>query len=427
MSIVCLHGGRIVDPQSEIDEQRDLFFQNGKIINLDEKADLSNCEKIDVSGKIIFPGLIDLRTHLKYITSDKGENISTLTKAASAGGYTTILLMPNSDTKADNPGAIQYIQDRIKNNGRTKVLVCGCITKGAGGKELAPLGSLKETGVIAISDCPKSIQDNQIFSKGVEYASMFNLPVIDLPRDLSLSLNGTAHDGPIALKMGLGGYPRIAEELYVQRAISVSSSSGAKIHLTSISSHGSVEMIKEAKKRNIKISSDVTPHHISLTENNISEYDPNFKTSPPLREDRDRQALIEGLLDGTIDCISTAHEPYEDHLKNVEYDLAPPGVIGLETSLSIVLKSLKENEGFSWIKLISLLSSNAAKILDLDVGTFKKGKSADIVVFDPEKKWTPSRKNNLSNASNSPYENIEQTGKVIKTFVNGEIVFEDKS
>lgn len=425
MNVSCLQGGRLIDPENNIDRQEDLYFVGGKIANKSEVIDAKKIEYYDVRGKIIFPGLVDLRTHLKYITSEKGENILSLTKAASSGGYTTILLIPDTETKADNSGTIQYIQDRIRNNALINVLICGCLTKGAKGSELAPLGSLKEIGVTAISDCPKSIQDNQIFSKGVEYASMFNLPVIDLPRDQSLSLGGSAHDGPIALKMGLGGYPRIAEELYVQRAISVASSLGTKIHVTSISSHGSVEMLREAKKRNVLISSDVTAHHLFLTEESISEYDPNFKTSPPLREEKDRKALINGLLDGTIDCISSAHEPHEEHVKNVEYDLAPSGVIGLETTLSVALKCLKEEKGFSWLKLISYLSSNPSRIMELEVGSFQKGKNADIVVFDPERKWTVQREGYNSNAINTPFEKSQFTGKVVKTFVNGELVFEE--
>ena len=424
MIIKCLKGGRVVDPVNKIDKEKDLYFGEGKILNFSDQTDSKDIEIIDVRGKIIFPGLIDLRTHLKYITSEKGENISSLTKAASAGGYTTIMLMPDTDSKADNPGAIQYVQDRINNEALINVLVCGCLTKDASGEKLAPLGSFREINVKAISDCPQSIQDNQIFAKGVEYASMFNLPVIDLPRDFSLSSHGVAHDGPVALKMGLGGYPRIAEELFVQRAISVASSLGTKIHLSSISSSGSVDMIREAKKRNVSISADVTPHHLFLTEKSISEYNPNFKTSPPLREEKDRKSLINGLFDGTIDSISSAHQPYEEHIKNVEYDLSPPGVIGIQTALSASYECLKDEKNFSWLKLISFLSTNAAKILSLDTPSFESGKNANIVIFDPLKKWSFNKSTSLSNASNCPFDNFQFNGRVEKTFMNGNLIFD---
>ena len=423
MSITCLHGGRIVDPANEINKIKDLYFEKNKIISKPPIGSNKKIKKIDVTGKIVMPGLVDLRTHLKNITSGQSENIKSGTRAAAAGGYTTILLMPDILPRADNPGTIQFIQDRILKHACVKVLLCGCLTKDAGGESLAPLGSLKEIGVAAISDCPRTTQNNQIFSKGVEYASMFGLLVIDLPRDISLSRNGSAHDGPMALKMGLGGYPRMAEELYVQRAISISKSVKTKIHLTSISSHGSVEMIRAAKEKGILISADVTPHHLSLNEDCITEFDPNFKMSPPVREEIDRNALVGGLLDGTIDCVSTAHEPFQEHEKNVEYDLSPPGVIGLETALSTCYQNLKECEEFSWLKLISSMSYNAAKILETNSGTLSVGSSADIVIFDSEFKWKYNIKNRLSLAGNTPFENREFRGKVEKTFVDGKLAF----
>ena len=423
MSITCLHGGRIVDPANEINEIKDLYFEKNKIISKPPSTSKNKIKNIDVNGKIVLPGLVDLRTHLKNITSGQSENILSGTRAAAAGGYTTILLMPDILPRADNPGTIQFIQDRILKHACVKVLLCGCLTKDAKGESLAPLGSLKEIGVAAISDCPRTTQNNQIFTKGVEYASMFDLLVIDLPRDISLSRNGSAHDGPLALKMGLGGYPRMAEELYVQRAISISKSVKTKIHLTSISSHGSVEMIRAAKEKGILISADVTPHHLSLNEDCITEFNPNFKMSPPIREEIDRNALVEGLLDGTIDCVSTAHEPFQEHEKNMEYDLSPPGVIGLETALSACYQNLKGCKEFSWLKLIDSMSYNAAKILEINSGTLSVGTSADIVIFDPELKWKYNNKNRLSLAANTPFENREFKGKVEKTFVDGKLAF----
>lgn len=423
MSITCLRGGRVVDPANRTNKIQDLYFEKNKIISFDQIIAKKKIKIIDVNGKIVFPGLIDLRSHLKNITGGQSENILSGTEAAAAGGYTTILLMPNITPKADNAGTIQFIQDRILKHACVKVLLCGCLTKDAKGEALAPLGSLKEIGVAAISDCPNTSQNNLIFSKGVEYASMFNLLVIDLPRDISLSKNGSAHEGPLALKMGLGGYPRIAEELYVQRAISISKSLKAKIHLTSISSHGSVEMIKEAKKKGILITADVTPHHLNLNEDCITNFDPNFKMSPPIREEIDRRALVKGLKEGTIDCISTAHEPFQEHEKNVEYDLAPSGVIGLETALSACYQILKNDKDFTWLNLIRSMSYNASKVLEIDGGTLSVGSNADIAVFDPNLNWKYNAKNGLSQATNSAFEKSEFMGKVVKTFVDGKLVF----
>ena len=423
MSITCLKGGRVVDPANQTNKIQDLYFEKNKIISFAQIISKKKIKIINVNGKIVFPGLIDLRSHLKNITGGQSENILSGTEAAAAGGYTTILLMPNITPKADNAGTIQFIQDRILKHACVKVLLCGCLTKDAKGESLAPLGSLKEIGVAAISDCPRTSQNNLIFSKGVEYASMFNLLVIDLPRDISLSKNGSAHEGPLALKMGLGGYPRIAEELYVQRAISISKSLKAKIHLTSISSHGSVEMIKEAKKKGILITADVTPHHLILNESCITNFDPNFKMSPPIREEIDRKALVRGLKDGTIDCVSTAHEPFQEHEKNVEYDLAPSGVIGLETALSACYQILKNDKDFTWLNLIRSMSYNASKVLEIEGGTLSVGSKADIGVFDPNLNWKYNAKKSLSQATNSAFENTEFLGKVIKTFVDGKLVF----
>jgi dihydroorotase len=422
-SITHLKGGRVIDPVNNTDEIKDLFFMDGIIIKTPEKNLESKVKEVNVEGKIVFPGLVDLRTHLRNISGGQAENIKTVTAAAPAGGYTTLLLMPDICPMADNTGTIQYIQDRILKYASIKILLCGCLTKEARGESLAPLGSLKENGVVAISDCPRTTQNNQIFTKGVEYASMFNLPIIELPRDRSLSENWTAHDGPLALKLGLGGFPRIAEELFVQRAISVSKSVGTQIHLSSISTCGSVDMIREAKRKNVKISADVTAHHLSLNESSINDYNPNFKTSPPLREEIDRTALIEGLNDGTIDCICSAHQPFQEHEKNVEFDLTPAGVTGLETALSICYEILiKENE-FSWKNLISLMSSNPSTILGQANQQLVSGNWANIAIFDPNLNWNFDEANRISQAINSPFDGRNFTGKIIKTFFKGEEVY----
>ena len=425
MSITCLRGGRVIDPVNEVDEVKDIYFEGDEIINFRNKKSKDSVKIIDVKDKIIFPGLVDLRSHLKNISGGQSENILSISQSAAAGGYTTILLMPDVNPKADNPGTIQHIQDRIIKHSLVNILLCGSLTNDGKGGTLAPLGSLKEIGVTAVSDCPSTPQNNQIFFKGIEYASMFGLLVIDLPRDISLSKSGSAHDGPQALKMGLGGYPRIAEELFVQRAISISKSVNTKIHLTSISSGGSVEMIREAKKKGIQITADVTPHHITLNELSIAEFNPNFKTSPPIREEADRKELINGIINGTIDCIASAHEPFDEHQKNVEYDLAPAGVTSLETSFSICYNILKQSDQFSWLKLVKLMSHNPAKILNVNAGCLSQGKKADIGVFDPEYEWVYNEKYRKSNASNSPFNEKKFKGKIVQTFVNGKCIFKN--
>lgn len=416
MKTICLTGGRIIDPSTESDEKRDLYFYDNKIIS---PKDAKNTEFIDVTGKIVFPGLVDLSCHINDLSGGNCENIFSMTRAAAAGGYSTVVLMPNLNPIPDNPATIQFINDQIKKDACINVKLTGCLTKGSNGKALAPLGSLKNAGVVAITDSPTSPQDNQIFCKAVEYASMFDLPVIDLPRDLSLSEEGNAHDGPIALKMGLGGYPRIAEELFVQRAISISRSLKTKVHLSSISSFGSVDLIKDAKNKGVMITADVSPQHLALTESKILNYDTNFKTTPPLREEVDRKFLIDGLMNGTIDCISSSHEPVKEYEKNVEYDLAPSGVTSLETALNISLQQLSKHPKFTWINLLKFMSLRPSEIIKVEGGGLGVGSIANIVIFDPLKKWKYCSKEGKSRAFNTPFNNSEFSGKVIQTYFNG--------
>ena len=419
MKTICLKGGRIIDPSTEKDEKGDLYFYDDKIIS---PKDAKNIEVIDVTGKIIFPGLVDLRCHINDLSGGNGENIFSVTRAAAAGGYSTIVLMPNLNPIPDNPATIQFIKDQIKRDACINVKLTGCLTKGSNGKALAPLGSLKNAGVVAITDSPLSPQDNQIFCKAVEYASMFDLPVIDLPRDLSLSENGNAHDGPSALKMGLGGYPRIAEELFVQRAISISRSLNTRVHLSSISSFASVDLIKEAKNRDVMITADVSPQHLALTETKILNYDTNFKTTPPLREEVDRKYLIDGLMDGTIDCISTAHEPIKEYEKNIEYDLAPTGVTSLETAFNISLQQLSEHPKFTWVNLLKFMSLRPSEIINVEGGELRVGNTANIVIFDPLKKWKYHSSKSKSRAFNTPFNNEEFHGKVLQIYLNGKAI-----
>ena len=416
MKTICLTGGRIIDPSTESDEKRDLYFYDNKIIS---PKDAKNTEFIDVTGKIVFPGLVDLSCHINDLSGGNCENIFSMTRAAAAGGYSTVVLMPNLNPIPDNPATIQFINEQIKKDACINVKLTGCLTKGSNGKALAPLGSLKNAGVVAITDSPTSPQDNQIFCKAVEYASMFDLPVIDLPRDLSLSEEGNAHDGPIALKMGLGGYPRIAEELFVQRAISISRSLKTKVHLSSISSFGSVDLIKDAKNKGVMITADVSPQHLALTESKILNYDTNFKTTPPLREEVDRKFLIDGLMNGTIDCISSSHEPVKEYEKNVEYDLAPSGVTSLETALNISLQQLSKHPKFTWINLLKFMSLRPSEIIKVEGGGLGVGSIANIVIFDPLKKWKYCSEEGKSRAFNTPFNNSEFSGKVIQTYFNG--------
>jgi dihydroorotase len=408
-------GARIIDPSQNLDEKRDLWVTNGKI-TFDRQN--GETESVNASEMVIMPGMVDLRSHLHA-----PESLTSLSAAAAAGGYTAILTMPDTRPPADNPGAVRLMQEKASKVATINFLQCGCLTKGSKGEELAPLGTLKEAGVVAVSDCPGSPQNTEIFVKGLEYASMFDLPVIEFPRDFSISSSGVAHDGPTSLKMGIGGYPRMAEELFVQRAIIVSRNIRANIHLSSISSSGSVELIRDAKARGIPITADTTPHHLTLTDEKILGYDANSKTMPPLREKSDRQAILEGVLDGTIDCICTAHEPCHEHEKQVEFDLAPSGIIGYETALSVVYAELSRHHKDPCRLIARIMSENPSRILRNPGRSIAEGAVADFVLFDPDKEWKYNARQGLSAARNSPFHNSLLKGSVEMTFSMGKKVY----
>lgn len=423
-----IQGGRVIDPATDFDAICDLWITDGKIYYKPPSKTTKSVFKktINASGKIIMPGLIDLRCHIRNTTK---EIIKATCKAAADGGYTSILAMPDFTPTADNAGSITLIKNTVKKESSINLMLSGCLTQNAEGRQLAPLGSLKESGVVAVTDCPKSPQDNEIFSKCIEYSKMFDLPVIDLPREITLSRNGSAHDGVTALKMGLTGIPRIAEELFVQRAIILSKQINTKIHLSSISSFGSVELLKKAKSQKINITADITPHHLCLTDSSIVGYETNAKTMPPLREEKDRKALLEGLLDGSIDGICSSHESFPEYYKNVEFDKAPFGITSYETALPVVHAALNKitDSTTLLLRISKWMSYNPAKILNLDKGSLKTGKDADLMIYDENEEWEFQHSNVYDRYINSPFTGKRQKGKVIATFVGGRCIFGDRN
>jgi len=424
VNILHLKNGHVVDPNTETNDVRDLWVQGSKFVRKEEIKDQTPIEVLDLEGKLIFPGFVDLRCHPRNVTRGSTENISSITKTAAQGGFTSILAMPDISPFVDNPGDARYARECAERDAVINFHLAGALTEKANGKKLSPIGSLKESGVVAITDCPKSTQTNEIFVKGVEYAAMFNLPVIDFPRELSLSKYGTAHDSSVALAMGLGGYPRMAEELFVQRSITVSRNLGVPIHLSSISSKGSVELIYEAKSKGINITADTTPHHLFFTDARIKDYNTNFKTHPPLREQCDQEAIINGLEEGTIDAICTGHEPHQLYLKQAEFDVAPAGVTSLETCFSAVYTRFSENTDDIAMKCAKWLSFNPAKILKIQGGALAAGQQADFVVVNPQESKVFTDDETLSLSTNNLFFGMPLKSVIEKTFVGGKVVYE---
>ncbi|MDE0575955.1 MAG: dihydroorotase [Opitutales bacterium] len=417
---IWIKNGRIIDPANGRDEVADLYIADGRICEAPAGKESEVANVVDASGKIVAPGFIDLRAHLRELGGGGRETIASGTRAAAAGGFTTVVCMPDVSPAADNPGTIRYLQDAIEKDACIDVLLTGSITLDRKGEQLAPIGSLKQSGVVAVTDCPASTGNNEIFRRSLEYAAMFDLPILDLPRDPFLASNAVVHEGAQALRLGLRGWPRAAEELFVYRAVSLAMLTKAHVHLQSLSSAGSVEILQRAKERGVPVTADVTPHHLALTDSTLADYNTNLKTNPPLREESDRQALLAGLLDGTIDCIATAHEPYLEHEKDMEFDLAPFGVIGLETALSVSLESIVKSGAGSVSDMVAALTHRPASVLGLNKGTLSSGAIADIVIFDQQKEWIVTPENLESLSSNSPWLGKNMTGRVTHVISAGQ-------
>jgi len=417
--VIWIKNGRIIDPANGRDEVADLYVADGRICEALAGRESEIANVVDAAEKIVAPGFIDLRAHLRELGGGGRETIASGTRAAADGGFTTVVCMPDVSPAADNPGTIRYLQDAIEKDACIDVLLTGSTTLDRKGEQLAPIGSLKQSGVVAVTDCPASTGNNEIFRRSLEYAAMFDLPILDLPRDPFLASNAVVHEGAQALRLGLRGWPRAAEELYVYRAVSLAMLTKAHVHLQSLSSAGSVEILQRAKERGVPVTADVTPHHLALTDSALADYNTNLKTNPPLREESDRQALLAGLLDGTIDCIATAHEPYLENEKDMEFDLAPFGVIGLETALSVSLESIVKSGAGSVSDMVAALTCRPASVLGLEKGTLSAGAIADIVVFDQHKEWivTPDSLESLS--SNSPWLGKHMTGRATHVISSG--------
>ncbi len=370
------------------------------------------------------PGLVDLHVHFRVPGETHKETIFSGTSSAAAGGFTSVVCMPNTSPPADTAGTIQYIRDAVDRESIVHVFPTACITVGSEGERLAPTGSLRDAGAVAISDGGKCLQNSGLMRRAVEYANMFNMPVIDHCEDYSLSANGVMNEGLVSTKLGLRGSPTEAEDIMVSRDVILSAKTGAHIHIQHVSSRNAIYIIRRAKSRGVNISAEATPHHMCFSELEVSEFNTNFKMNPPLRSEEDRLAILEGLEDGTIDCIASGHAPHTDYEKDVEFDYAPNGVIGLETALGATLNQLYHSKRLDLTRTLSLLTYQPAQIFNLNKGTLEIGADADVTIFDPECEWTPQSNSFQSKSSNSPWINRTLKGKVIQTFVSGELVFD---
>ena len=423
MPALWIRNARVIDPASRRDAVGDLFSLDGRIVPRLSAADRRRARKIDARGLVAAPGLVDIHVHFREPGQTQKETIATGSRAAAAGGFTTVVCMPNTAPAADNAGTIQFILDAVRRDSLVKVLPTGCITIGMKGETLAPIGSLKRAGAVAITDDGNCVQSNELMRRAIEYARMFGLPVMDHCQDQSMTEGAVMNEGNVSIRLGLRGWPNAAEDLVVSRNVILSRYTGAHIHMQHVSSALSVEIVRRAKADGVRVTAEATPHHIALTDEALAGYDTNFKMNPPLRTEADRRAIIAGLRDGTLDCISTDHAPHTDYEKDKEFDYAPNGIVGLETALAVVLEVLVRQSRFPLPKALDLMTRKPAGVLGLPAGTLAGGAPADICIFDPEESWTYDAKRGYSKSSNSPWNGRTLRGRVKTTIVDGRIVF----
>jgi dihydroorotase len=423
MSTIIIRNGRIIDPANKRDEVADLAIVNGKIAPKSEVRGQKS-EEIDAKGLIVAPGLIDSHVHLREPGFSHKETIESGARAAAAGGFTTVVCMPNTSPVADNPSTIAWIKDRAEATACVNVLPTGAITKNIAGEELAPIGSLAKAGVVAITDDGHCVQNHELMRRAVEYARMFDLPVLDHCQDYDLVGSGLVHEGHWSTLLGLPGWPAAGEQAIVMRNILLAELCQHHIHCQHISAAGSVSLIREARTKGVKISGEVCPHHVALTDESIQNFDTNYKMNPPLRSRRDVDAIMEGVADGTLSILCSDHAPHAHFEKEVEFDMAPFGILGLETELGIFLDLLvHKHRKIPLSRLIEMYTVEPARLLKLEAGTLSIGAKADVTLIDPDLEWTVNIDDFQSLSRNSPFHGWTLKGRAVRTIVGGGTVW----
>jgi dihydroorotase len=432
MKPVVIRDARIIDPSQDIDTCGSIILSEGKIQWLGKSKqmpEVEDCSVIKAEGLIACPGFIDLHCHLRDPGFEEKETIATGTLAAARGGFTTVCCMPNTEPPIDNRSVVDYICHKSSQEGAVRVLPIGCITRGRKGEALAEMGELAQSGVVAFSDDGNAVMNARLMRQAMDYSRAFGLPVIEHCEDKVLDEGGQMNEGVFSTRLGLAGMPAAAEEIIVGRDILLAGLTGARLHIAHLSTAGSVELVRAAKKKGIRVTAEVTPHHLTLTEEKVMGYDTNAKVNPPLRTAQDIQALIQGIIDGTIDAIATDHAPHTEVDKQCEFGNAPFGISILETALGSLL-GLVHQGAIPLNLMIFKLTCGPAEILGDKygrLGTLQVGSSADITLFDPEREWVVDPDKFASKGKNTPLKGVKFRGKVMAAICRGNPVFVDDS
>jgi len=422
---LLIKNGRVVDPANSMDAVQDVLITGGRVERVGRDLPPAAATTVlDATGKIVCPGFIDIHVHLREPGYEYKETVATGTRAAAAGGFTAVCCMANTHPVNDNRSITDYIRAKAAVEGVVRVYPIGAVTRGLGGEELAELAELAEAGCVAFSDDGKCVMNAALYRRAMEYTLPFGAPIISHAEDHQLSRGASMHEGVVSTELGVTGAPAAAEDIMVARDILLAELTGAHVHIAHLSTAGAVRLVRDAKARGVRVTAEVTPHHLLLTEDAVRTFDANAKMNPPLRSKRDTEVLLEALVDGTLDCIATDHAPHAGSEKEGEFDRAASGIVGLETAVGLMLDRLVKPGALPLATLISRLSRDPARLLGLPGGHLAPGAPADLTILDPAAEWTVDPARFQSRSRNTPFGGWPVTGRPWKTIVGGGIVWE---
>jgi dihydroorotase len=424
MASLVIRGGRVVDPAQGIDRIDDVLIRDGHVVAVGRSGTQPVGrvdETIDAAGLVVTPGLVDMHVHLREPGREEDETIETGTRAALAGGFTSVACIPNTEPPIDTQAAVEFIHQKAARADTCNVFVVACASKNREGKELAEIGQLVEAGAVAFSDDGSPVADAELMRRVFEYCRMFDKPFLAHEEVLELTAGGVMHEGLVSLVLGLKGMPAAGEEVMIGRDLALAEVTGGRLHVMHVSTAGGVALIRAAKARGVRVTAEACPHHFTLTDESLRGFDSNFKMSPPLRTAADVEAIIEGLVDGTIDCIATDHAPHALEKKMLELDRAPFGILGLETAVGLAVTRLVEPGRIGWLRLVQAMSTLPAEILGINRGTLRPGAVADVTLIDPGMTWRVDARAFASKSVNTPFHGWTLQGRAVATIVAGRV------
>lgn len=423
LKTLLIRNGRVIDPSQNMEHDCDVFLSEGRVAAVGAAAPPSAEQVLDAHGLLVVPGLIDMHVHLRTPGMERAETIETGTRAAAAGGFTALACMPNTAPPLDSDTLVRGVLHEAQQSGCCRVYPMGAITKGRQGRELAEIGRMQRSGAVAFSDDGDGIQDAGVCLKAMQYVAMHDALFVQHCEDISLAGGGCMHAGPTCTRLGLPGIPGLAEEVMVERDIRLAEAAGVRYHMCHVSTAGAVDLIRKARARGLHVSTEICPHHLLLTDEACSGYDTNFKMNPPLRSAADVAACVEGVRDGTIECLVTDHAPHPPDAKELPFEQAPFGIIGLESALALFIKALIDPGVLTWPQLIAAMSTRPAELLRVPGGTLKIGSPADVTLIDPSLEWTLDSNAGQSRSRNTPFHGWKVRGRAVATIVGGRVAY----